>query len=203
MNGVTATEAADGMAALARLSLQEIEGEDWGDPEPDDTDLVKNCMLLRRKPLGEFDDADLCELITQRISWPTLVPMALGGLAVDPWLDADLYIGALLVAVTRVGDKYWDEHQDQEAVLRRIVGQVIAPLDEDPGYMPWGDKDGYPGEALTGVMAVSGRYWRRHSDQFAVMRGAVARGQAAGFIDEDDWVFVDPVFALDRPGPLD
>jgi len=84
------------MAMVARMSLQELENDDWGDPEPDDTGLVKRCMWLRRKPLGEFDDADLGDLIVQRISWPILVPMALGMLAVNPWLDCRVVTAALL-----------------------------------------------------------------------------------------------------------
>jgi len=82
-------------------------------------------MWLRRKPLGEFDDADLGDLIMQRISWPILVPMALGMLAVNPWLDCRVVTAALLCDTAGVEDKYWQAHPDQAAELEGIVEKVI------------------------------------------------------------------------------
>ena len=185
--------AIDDPAAMARLSLQEIENDDWGDPDPDDTPLVQNCMLLRRKPLGELDDEDVLELIAQRISWPVLVPMALGMLAIDPWLDCDLYLGALLAGVAGVRDEYWRAHPDQEEVFQRILEQVLATLDADPGYAP-GDSDifppdHYPGAAVAGVMGIPASYWQTHPDQYDQMRGIVARASADGLLSEDQLAF--------------
>jgi len=201
------------MAAVARMSLQELENDDWGDPEPDDTPLVKRCMWLRRKPLGEFDDADLGELIMQRISWPTLVPMALGMLAVDPWLRAALYPGALLATVAGVKSEYWWAHPDQAVALEGIVAKVIGLLNDDPLYIPWNDGDGAPGGALMGVMRVPGRYWQAHHAQLSAMREVVARAEATGYFHErvalmesaglsgyDVWESVDPIFAPGSEG---
>ena len=201
-------EPADRMAAVARMSLQELENDDWGDPEPDDTGLVKRCMWLRRKPLGEFDDADLGDLIMQRISLPTLVPIALGMLLVDPWLEAALYPGALLATVAGVKDEYWQAHPDQAAELEGTVAKVIGLLDDDPLCVPQDDGDGAPGRALMGVMRVPGRYWQAHPVQLSAMREVVARAKAAGYFRErassmvsaglseyDVWESVDPIFA--------
>jgi len=170
------------------MSLQQIENDDWGDPDPDDTGLVKRCMWLRRKPLDEFDDADLYDLIMQRISWPILVPMALSRLAVDPWLDCDVVTAVLLRTVARVKDEYWQANPDQTAELEGIVERVIGLLEDDPGYMPAGQphewpSEWFPGDTVDGAMGIPECYWQAHPGQFARMCDVVARASEAGLLD--------------------
>ncbi len=62
------------------LSLRQIEGDDWGEPPPEATMLMKTVLHLRRKPVGALDSEDLRFLIGQGIGLDELVPGALAHL---------------------------------------------------------------------------------------------------------------------------
>ncbi|HOQ52044.1 MAG TPA: contact-dependent growth inhibition system immunity protein [Micropruina sp.] len=110
------------------VTLQQLDGEDWGDPPPDATYLIRTCHRLRRQPLELFDAEDLRIMIGQRLSLPVLIPLALDVLERDPAAGGDMYEGALLDAVqaaaeTRADDPAWAER------LRAIIERVsIEPV---------------------------------------------------------------------------
>jgi hypothetical protein len=81
-------------------SLQELEQHNWGDPAPTDTPLVTKCMLLRRKPLGEFTAGDLRMMIGQQISLSYLIVLAVEQLELDPLVEGTVYPGDLLSMVS-------------------------------------------------------------------------------------------------------
>lgn len=110
------------------LSLQEIENEDWGDPETGETDLVSNVLRLRRAPLRELDTEGLRELILQQVSLEILMPRALPVLERDPRAAGDLYPGDLLSAVLLAKRGFWPAHPD---LAERVEG-IIAELDNSP-----------------------------------------------------------------------
>jgi CDI immunity proteins len=66
------------------LSLQDIEGKDWRDPETGETDLVRNVRRYRRLPLRELGIEELRELILRQVGLDILVPRALPVLEHDP-----------------------------------------------------------------------------------------------------------------------
>lgn len=119
---------AEELEASAALSLQDIDGQDWGDPDPEDSYLVQTCTLLRRRPLSELGDEGLRLLVGQQIGLPTLVPMAIAVLDQRPHASGDLYPGALLAAVLRISDEYWDTHGDQRSHVR-LIAERIDPRD--------------------------------------------------------------------------
>lgn len=100
-------------------SLQDLDGEDWGEPTYD-SHLVTECHRLRRIPLREFTAENLRILIGQQIGSLYLVPIALELLRVDPFTEGDFYGGDLLAAVLRTEAAFWQEHVD----LRRQVTEV-------------------------------------------------------------------------------
>lgn len=101
------------------MTLEQLEGEDWGEPDYD-SHLVTETYRLRRKPLAEFTAEDLRVMIGQQIGLPHLVPLALDLLERDPFVSGDLFAGDLLRNVRRVPDPYWAEHPDQAARLARL-----------------------------------------------------------------------------------
>lgn len=133
----------DAMAALARSTLEEIEGVRWPDAGPDDSYLVRTCTALRRKPIGEFDPEDLRIMIGQEIGLDTLVPMAVGVLTRDPWAEGDMGPGDLLRAVLRVRPEWFADHPIVAEALRSVTARVDL-LEADPLDIP----DGLP-ELLT------------------------------------------------------
>jgi len=110
------------------LSLQDIEGKDWGDPETGETDLVRNVRRYRRLPLRELGVEELRELILQQVSLDIIVPLALPVLERDPRAAGDLYEGDLLSAVLLAKRGFWPSHPE---LAGRVEG-IVATLHDDP-----------------------------------------------------------------------
>jgi hypothetical protein len=115
-----------------RKSLQELEHNDWGDPNYDSY-LVTTVHRLRRKPLTEFTLEDLRIVIGQGIGLPFLVPLAVERLEEEPLAEGDFYPGDLLQAVLRAGEAFWANHPDSVQRVRKVVSRVknlLPSLDE-------------------------------------------------------------------------
>jgi len=102
-------------------SLQQLEGDAWGEPTYDSY-LVTECHRLRRVPLREFTAEDLRIMIGQRIGLPYLIPIALEVLHADPFAEGAYYRGDLLAAVLRAEVAFWRQYPD----LRREAAGIAA-----------------------------------------------------------------------------
>jgi hypothetical protein len=112
-------------------SLEQIEGDFWGDPPSDATRLITTVHALRRKPIGQLGTEDVRVLVAQRVGLDVVVPVALARLEQDPLAEGDFYPGDLLAAVLRVPGTYWQSRPSEAARLRTIADS--ADLDElDP-----------------------------------------------------------------------
>ncbi|WP_291173962.1 contact-dependent growth inhibition system immunity protein [Gimesia sp.] len=111
-----------------RRTLQELEQEDWGEPDFDSS-LVKTCHRLRRVPLNDFSTEDLRIMIGQQISLFFLIPLALETLEEDPLVEGHCYPGDLLNAVLGVPESFWNIHTDKREVLRRVITKANETLD--------------------------------------------------------------------------
>jgi hypothetical protein len=116
-------------------SLQQLEGEDWGDPTFD-SHLVTECHRLHRVPLRNFTVEDLRITIGQDIGLEFLVPLALERLAVDPFAEGDYYPCDLLVNVLRAKTEFWRQHPKLREELVLIANRAIAAFPNMPelGY---------------------------------------------------------------------
>lgn len=115
-----------------RKSLQELERDDWGEPN-DHAHLVQTCHRLRRVPLADFTTGNLRIMIGQKISLLFLVPLALEKLQEDPLVDANYYPGDLLNAVLDVPETFWSVHANMRDVLRQVVAktkELLVSLEE-------------------------------------------------------------------------
>lgn len=110
-----------------RKSLQELERDDWGEPDYD-THLVQTCHRLRRVPLADFTAGDLRIMIGQKISLLFLVPLALEKLQEDPLVEAHYYPGDLLNVVLDFPETFWSVHTDMRDVLRQVVAKTKGLL---------------------------------------------------------------------------
>jgi hypothetical protein len=106
-----------------RKSLQDLERNDWGEPEYDSY-LVQTCHRLRRVPLADFATEDLRIMIGQEIGLLFLVPLALEKLEQDPLAGGHCYPGDLLNAVLRIPESFWRIHYDMREALRRIIAKT-------------------------------------------------------------------------------
>ncbi len=103
------------------LTLDQLEGDVWPDPDTGWTPLVRNVYRLRKIPIGNFEPADYLVLLSQQLSIKYLVPSAVEILESQPLIDSQYYEGDLLVATMRIPDDYWSENQEQLKQVQRIA----------------------------------------------------------------------------------
>lgn len=112
---------------MRRKSLQDLDGQDWGDA-PYPSYVVTNVHRLRRIPLQDFTTEDLRLMIGQGFSesLPYLVPLAVERLRDDPFVSGDFYPGDLLKVVVGVAAPFWMQHPDLRREVEAIADQALA-----------------------------------------------------------------------------
>jgi hypothetical protein len=113
-------------------TIQQLEGDDWGEPEPGDTFLVRRCTELRRKSLAEFTVENLRIMLGQQIAVPILVPIALDVLVIDALARGDFYPGDLLWSVLTLPAATWTSMPSQ----RERLSDVVAAVDLQAADLP-------------------------------------------------------------------
>ena len=108
-------------------SLEQLEGQDWGEPTYE-SHLVTECHRLRRVPLREFTAENLRIMIGQQIGLPYLIPLALELFRTDPFTAGDFYSGDLLAAVLRAKAAFWREHPELRREAAEIAERAFALL---------------------------------------------------------------------------
>ncbi|MEV6448449.1 contact-dependent growth inhibition system immunity protein [Amycolatopsis sp. NPDC051716] len=116
-------------------TLEQLEGNPWGDPPADASRLITTVHGLRRKPVGQLDAEDLRVLLSQQVGIDALVPYALDVLDDNPLAEGDFYPGDLLKAVLELPAQYWQQHPDHEKRITQVVS-VVASMDLDAHYAP-------------------------------------------------------------------
>lgn len=111
-------------------SLQELEGEYWGEPGLD-TYVVTTCHRMRQKPLKDVTVEELQLVIGQGLSLEWLIPVALPILAETPLVEGAHWAGDLLASVLRVPEAFWQEHPDWHAQADAIARKAIAMCEGD------------------------------------------------------------------------
>ncbi|MDU0206384.1 contact-dependent growth inhibition system immunity protein [Paenibacillus sp. MAH-36] len=106
-------------------SLEEIDGENWGDPDKGATGLIRKCLALRRKPLKDFSNDDLTRMILQNKSLNYLVPIAMKRLVENPLNSGNYYRGDLLCSVLKVKKNFWKENPELQEEFDGIVLDVV------------------------------------------------------------------------------
>jgi hypothetical protein len=110
------------------LSLQDLEGESWGDPPAPATELATLVFSLRLKPVKSLTPVELRVLIAQQIGVEILVPIALDVLQQYPFVRGSLYPGDLLATVLRLDPSFWADHPE----LRIRTSGLLDSLPEYP-----------------------------------------------------------------------
>jgi hypothetical protein len=120
-----------------RKSLEQLDGEDWGDPPTGASGLVADVHHLRRIPIAELTDGDLRTLLGQRVGAEWLIAVALARLDRDP-MAGDWYPGDLLRAVLHAGSDHWASHPDEQMQLwavreslERLGADVSKTIDDE------------------------------------------------------------------------
>lgn len=113
-------------------TLQQLDGKDWGEPKPEDTRLVRECLRLRRVQLKKLTVEDLRLLIGQEIGVDHLLPLALELLRQSPFAEGDCYAGDLLVNVLSISAPFWKQNPDWRTEVASIGRRAIELCDSSP-----------------------------------------------------------------------
>ncbi len=140
-------------ADFEKRSIEDIEGVAWSDPFDYETDLVRKCHLLRKKPLGALTQAELGLMIRQGIGTEVLVPRAIAILQIDPLVEARFYEGDLLDSVIKVSVEYWTTHPEQTESAKGITRRAVTMLREEEAE-----------DAVTDLESQIHRFWDRLSE---------------------------------------
>ncbi|MFF4061663.1 contact-dependent growth inhibition system immunity protein [Streptomyces sp. NPDC001668] len=104
-------------------SLEQLDGERWGEPPADATSLVRTVHEWRRRPIGTLEPDELARLIGQDVGLLWLLPLAVEILRDEAlkqpaggFVDGDL----LYAAVTR-SPEVWRTHPELARELKNAV----------------------------------------------------------------------------------
>jgi hypothetical protein len=106
-------------------TLEELEGDVWGEPEYDSY-LVKTCHRLRKKPIETFSVEDLRIMVGQTIGLEHLLPRVLIVLERDPFAEGDFYPGDLMTALVRPAN--WPSLRGEAARVKALCQRVLARI---------------------------------------------------------------------------
>jgi hypothetical protein len=112
-------------------SLQEIDGEDWGDPETAETPMIGRVLGLRRKPLRELTHGEVRLAVGQKVGFPIVLEVAIRRLRADPLIEGDYYPGDVLAALVRLDEDDWEGRDDLRSDLAELFRQAMEQSSED------------------------------------------------------------------------
>lgn len=111
------------------ITLEELDGQIWGEPEFN-SHLVVTCHKLRRKPIEQFTVGDLRIMIGQNIGLTHLMPKALDILKKTPFVEGDFYPGDLLANVISAERDYFRNNPELTFELLRVCKTATQQIDE-------------------------------------------------------------------------
>jgi hypothetical protein len=116
------------MAIDLSKTLEELENENWGEPEYDSY-LVKTVHQLRKKRVADFEIEDLRITIGQDVSLPILIPIALQNLRQNILAEGHFYEGDLLKNVLASDKIFWNENPLLKKEIIAIVEDNMKLLE--------------------------------------------------------------------------
>lgn len=102
-------------------SIEQLENDVWKNPSEFPTDLVEKCYSYRKISIAELKDEQIRLLISQKIGIEHLIGIALEKLERNILTECDFYKGDLLIAVSGLPTKFWNENQTEFRTLKNIV----------------------------------------------------------------------------------
>ncbi|MFJ9723445.1 contact-dependent growth inhibition system immunity protein [Streptomyces sp. NPDC101209] len=104
-------------------SLEQLDGERWGDPPADSTSLVRTVHKWRRRPVGTLAPHELARLIGQNVGLTWLLPLSVEILREEAAEQAEggFVDGDLLYAVVTRNPEVWAADPELARELRRTL----------------------------------------------------------------------------------
>ncbi|MCP4619211.1 MAG: hypothetical protein GY844_22580 [Bradyrhizobium sp.] len=105
-------------------TLEELDGQNWGEPETAPTPMVARCLRLRRTPLHLLRQSDLRLLIGQKIGLKYVVPKAMAIISKDALIETEHFPGDLLCALLKIDSDYWSQKTEELKWLMSVAQSV-------------------------------------------------------------------------------
>jgi hypothetical protein len=102
-------------------SLEQLEGEVWGEPDYDSY-VVTTVHALRKKPLLLLSDEELRLSLSQKVGAPWILELAVRRLEEDPLRSGDFNPGDVLACALRLPEAAWSS----QPMLRARPSAVVA-----------------------------------------------------------------------------
>lgn len=112
------------------MTIENLEKQDFGNPNEAPTNIVKRCLELCKVPLDKFTVEDLRLMIGQDFSLQYLIPLAIEHLQKDIFAEGDYYPGDLLNNVLSVETKFWTANRDLWAVVNELIKSKRKDIEE-------------------------------------------------------------------------
>jgi hypothetical protein len=110
-------------------TLEELEGLSFAESEFASS-LIEKAQRLYGQPLSVFTVEDLRLMIGQGLGLRFLIPLAVEELERNPLVGGDYHPGDLLLAVLRVRNDFWKEHQELYWRVSELASDLPASLEE-------------------------------------------------------------------------
>ena len=103
------------------LTIENLEKQDFGNPNEAPTNMIKRCLELCKVPLDKFTVEDLRLMIGQEFSLQYLIPLAIEHLQSDIFAEGDFYPGDLLNNILSVDKKFWFANRDLWTKINDLI----------------------------------------------------------------------------------
>lgn len=133
--------------ADVQKSLEELDGERWGEPPAGSTGLVCAVHSLRKRPIGSLGATELARLIGQNVGTRWLLPLAVSILREDAPGQArgGFYDDDLLSAVLTCPPSVWDDQprllREMKQVLRSLVDLSVYVQEHADRFLAQHDRE--------------------------------------------------------------
>lgn len=102
-------------------NIEELEKQNFGHPDEAPTNMVKRCLELCKVPLDQFTVEDLRLMIGQNFCLRYLIPLAIGQLRKDIFVEGDYFRGDLLKNVLSVDKKFWQDNKHLWTAVNELI----------------------------------------------------------------------------------
>ena len=117
-------------------SLDELDGIPAADLSDAPTQLVRDILRARAKPLRDLSDSEIGKLIVQMEGLPWLLDLVFPKLRINPLFDADYYPGDVLSNLIRAEDQIWNDRPRYREELPVLYSRALdAPFGENDGFI--------------------------------------------------------------------
>ncbi len=112
-------------------SLQALEDSDWGDPQTAETPMIGRVLALRRRPLTDLSNDEVRLAVSQKVSLPLVLGLAIDRLRANPLLECEHFPGDLLATLMLLADEDWGGRIELRSVLAVFFRDVMERAGDD------------------------------------------------------------------------